>query len=262
MGMEAHGKHRFALVREIPDSFDQCIKPRENPQIIDVPRARLQHRAYCQTLSQLGLDLIRLPSDKRYPDCAFVEDTAVVIGDRAVMTRPGAETRRGEVATVQEVLATYKRIDRIVEPATLDGGDVLQAEDVVFVGLSKRTNRDGFFQMEALLKESQRRVVPVPLGRTLHLKTACNYLGKGLMVVNSFDFDPAVLTEFSIIQPDSSEASKLSFLPVGESVLLPDDCPKTRGMFKRKGWNTILLDLSEIRKAQAGLTCMSILFHG
>jgi dimethylargininase len=260
--MEAHGEHRFALVREIPDSFDHCIKPRENPEIIDVPRARLQHTAYCQSLSRLGLDLIRLASDNRYPDCAFVEDTAVVIVDRAVMTRPGAKTRRGEIRTVQEALAAYKRIDRIVEPATLDGGDVLQAEDVVFVGLSKRTNRDGFLQMESLLRESHRRVVPVPLAKTLHLKTACNYLGKGFMVVNSFDFDPALLTGFNIIQPHASEAAKLSILAVGESVLLPDDCPKTRQIFERKGWHTIVLDLSEIRKAQAGLTCMSVLFHG
>ncbi len=260
--MEANGKPRFALVREIPDSFDRCIKPQEDPQRIDIPLARFQHKAYCQALSQMGLELIRLPSDERHPDCTFVEDTAVVIGDRAIMTRPGAESRRGELTAVREMLALVKHIDQIAEPATLDGGDVLQAEDVVFVGLSKRTDQDGFSQLKTLLKQNDLRVVPVPLGKTLHLKTSCNYLGKGLMVVNDFDFDPAVLKDFDIIQPDPSEAARLSFLPAGESVLLPDDCSQTRETFERRGWKTTVLGLSEIRKAQAGLTCMSILFHG
>ena len=258
--METAGKPGFALVREIPDSFDRCIKPPENPQRIDIPLARLQHKAYCQALSQMGVELIRLSSDEGYPDCTFVEDTAVVVGDRAVMTRPGAASRRGEITAVREVLALYKHIDQIAEPATLDGGDVLQAEDVVFVGLSKRTGPDGFSQLKALLEQNDLRVVPVPLGRALHLKTSCNYLGKGSMVVNDFDFDPSVLKDFDIIQPHPSEAPRLSFLAVGDSVLLPDDCPRTRKTFEKRGWKTAVLGLSEIRKAQAGLTCMSILF--
>jgi dimethylargininase len=99
------------------------------------------------------------------------------------------------------------------------------------------------------------------MGRTLHLKTACNYLGNGLIVVNQFDFDPEVLSGFEILMTDPAEAGNLSFLPVVGSVLLPDDCPRTQEEFERRGWRTIGLGLSEIRKAQAGLTCMSIVFR-
>lgn len=258
--MPTKSHHRFAIVREIPDTFDQCIKPLESPRAINVELARIEHQKYREALSHLGFELIVLPADSRYPDCPFVEDTALVIGDRTIITRPGAESRRGEVEAVCEALTPYKRVERIAPPGTLDGGDVLWAEDQLFIGLTERTNREGFRQMEALLKESPLHVVPVPMGKTLHLKTACNYLGKGLMVVNYFDFDSKVFSNFEIIQVDPSERPKLSFLSIDESVLLPEDCPKAGNEFEKRGWKTITLPLSEIRKAQAGLTCMSILF--
>jgi dimethylargininase len=252
---------RFALVREIPETFDRCLKPLEKPQTIDLELARHQHRKYCEALSQLGLELIILPGDNRYPDCAFVEDTAVIIGNQAIITRPGVESRRGEVKAVREALGPYMHIHRIVPPGTIEGGDVLLAENFLFVGLTARTNHEGLSQIETLLEKSPVRVVSIPVRKTLHLKTVCNYLGNGTMVVNRFDFDLAVWSGFEIIRSDPSEASKLSFLPVGQSVLLPDDCPKARKEFERRGWRTIPLGLSEIRKAQAGLTCMSILFQ-
>ena len=257
-----NGRRRFALVREIPDTFDRCIKPPDNPQPINVHLARVQHRRYCGALSELGLELIILPGDNGCPDCVFVEDTAVVIGERAIITRPGAESRRDEVGAVREALTPYKQIVQILPPATIDGGDVLLTEDWLFVGLTERTNQEGFSQLEALLGESHLRVVSIPMGRSLHLKTACNYLGKGFMVVNYLDFDQDVFADFEIVRSDPSESSKLSFLVVEGSVLLPDDCPKTREEFERRGWRTIAVDASEIRKAQAGLTCMSILFEG
>lgn len=206
--------------------------------------------------------MIAVPADRRYPDCAFVEDTAVVIGQRAIITRPGVESRRGEVEAVREALAPYKHIERILPPGNLEGGDVLRVENRLFVGLTGRTNHEGFLQIEALLQKSHLRVVSVPMGRTLHLKTACNYLGKGVMVVNRFDFYPEVFSHLEMIRTDPSEASKLSFLPVDGSLLLPDDCSRAREEFEKRGWRTIPLGLSEIRKAQAGLTCMSILFQG
>ncbi len=260
--MKREGNHRFALVREIPETFDLCIKPLDNPQTIDVDLARLQHRKYCETLSQLGFELVVLPPDNRYPDCAFVEDTAILIGDSAIITRPRVESRQGEVEAVREVLSPYKHIERILPPGTIEGGDILLAKGSLFVGLNERTNQEGFRQLEALVAKSPLQVISVPMGKTLHLKTACNYLGKGLMVVNYFDFDPEVFSDFEIIRPDSSEASRLSFLPVEGSVLLPDDCPRAQEEFKKRGWRTLPLDISEIRKAQAGLTCMSILFQG
>jgi dimethylargininase len=259
--MEKDPVRRFALVREIPRTFDRCIKPLENPQMIDADLARFQHREYCNALSRLGLELIVLPADDRYPDCAFVEDTAVVVKERAIVTRPGAASRRGEVEAVRKALEPYRDIQPIRYPGTLEGGDVLVAEDRLYVGLTGRTNLEGYDQLKTLLEVTPRRMIPVPMGRTLHLKTACNYLGNGLMVVNHLDFSPDILSDFQLLMVDPAEARKLSFLPVEGSVLLPDDCPRTQEEFERRGWRTIGLGLSEIRKAQAGLTCMSILFH-
>ena len=253
--------HRFALVRGIPDTFDQCIKHLDDPQSIDLDRARFQHGEYCQTLSRLGFELIALPPDGRDPDCAFVEDAAVIVDEKAILTHPGAESRRGQVEAVREVLARHREIDQIGPPGFLEGGDVLQAEDCLFVGITERTNLEGFRQLKGLLAGIPVRVIPVPMRKTLHLKTAFNYLGKGIMVVNEFDFDPAILSGFEILQSDPREAKKLSFLPTDKAVLVPDDCPRTREDFEKRGFGTNLLGLSEIRKAQAGLTCMSVLFR-
>ena len=251
---------RFALVRGIPDTFDQCIKPFDDPQSIDLDRARFQHGAYCQTLSRLGFELIALPPDTRYPDCAFVEDAAVIVDEKAILALPGAESRRGEVEAVRETLARHREIDQIQPPGTLEGGDVLRAEDCLFVGITERTNLEGLRQLKVLLAHRV-RVIPVPMGKTLHLKTACNYLGKGIMVVNDFDFDPAILSDFEILKSDPRETKKLSFLAAGEAVIVPDDCPRAQEEFEKRGFRTNPLGVSEIRKAQAGLTCMSILFR-
>ncbi|MBW2121508.1 MAG: N(G),N(G)-dimethylarginine dimethylaminohydrolase, partial [Deltaproteobacteria bacterium] len=221
----------------------------------------LQHREYCSLLSRFGFSLIVLPADRRYPDSAFVEDAAVVAGDTAIITRPGAAARRGEVEAVRNALAPYKRIEQILPPGCLEGGDVLQVEDRTFVGLTERTNRHGFSQMARLLRETGFPATPVPLKRSLHLKTACNYLGRGLLVVNHLDFEIEIFSHLEIIRADPSEAARLSFLALGESVLVPDDCPVTAEEFERRGWKAVPVGLSEIRKAQAGLTCMSILFE-
>ncbi len=253
-------KTLYALVRGIPDSFDQCIKPELGPQPIDIPLVRAQHRAYVEALSLLGGVVIMLPPDDRYPDCPFVEDTAVVLDGRALITRPGAPSRRGEVAAVAEVLGHFLELTFMDAPANLDGGDVLQIGDKIFVGRTNRTNDAGVAALADWAGKS-REVVPVDLAGALHLKSIVNYLEKGIVVISGCVADPPVFSKFNILKAPDDEAARLSFLPLGEHVLLPMDCPEAVRLFQKEGFTPIPLDISEIRKAQAGLTCMSVFFE-
>jgi len=251
---------KYALVREIPDSFDRCIKPEVNPQPIDVGGARAQHLAYREALSSLGYTLIVLSPDNLYPDCPFVEDTAVVLNGRALITRPGALSRRGEVGAVAEALCHFLELTRMEAPATLDGGDVLRIGHKIFVGRTNRTNDEGIATLAAWAGSSY-EVTPVNLEEALHLKSVVNHLGKGIIFISGKGVDTAVFSGFEVVEIKGREAKRLSFLPVGNTVFLPSDCPETRALFESKGFTTIPLDIYEIRKAQAGLTCMSVLFE-
>jgi dimethylargininase len=251
---------KYALVRGVPASFDRCIKPEDDPQSIDVPLARQQHRRYCEILSELGRTVLFLPPDDKLPDCPFVEDTAVVAGSRALITRPGAESRRGEVTATAEVLGHFLDLARMEAPAILDGGDVLRVDDTIFVGRTERTNDAGIRALAEWAGESW-TVVPVELSGALHLKTIVNALDGNTVVISGGGVDPDIFSSYKVLEVPVNEAARLSFLPVGGHVLLPMDCPETGGMFQEEGFTLIPLDISEIRKAQAGLTCMSVLFE-
>ncbi len=251
---------QYALVRDIPESFDQCIKPEGNPQPIDVALARQQHARYYEALLARGRILLHLPADARFPDCPFVEDTAVVVGNRALITRTGAESRRGEVQATREVLKHFLKTERMEPPATLEGGDVLQIGEKIFVGRTARTNEAGI-QALSRWAETSRKVIPVTLSGALHLKSLVNALGKDTVVVSREGVDLAPFSGFKILCAPPDEGDRLSFLPLGDDVLLPRDCPKTATLFQEAGYHPVPLDLSEIRKAQAGLTCMSVLFE-
>ena len=251
---------KYALVRGIPGSFDRCIKPERDPRPIDVPLARQQHRRYCEILSDLGWTVLWMPPDEEQPDCPFVEDTAVVADGKALITRPGAESRRGEVLATAEVLGHFLDLTRMEAPATLDGGDVLRVDDTIFVGRTDRTNDAGIRTLTEWAGESW-TVVPVELSGALHLKTIVNALNDERVVISGEGVDPAVFSGRQVLKVPREEAARLSFLPLGDRVLLPLDCPETGKLFQKEGFTLIPLDISEIRKAQAGLTCMSVLFE-
>ncbi len=251
---------KYALVRGIPASFDQCIKPENDQRPIDVALARQQHRRYCEILSELGWTVLLLPPDDRYPDGPFTEDTAVVAGKAALITRPGAASRRGEVEATAEILGCFLDLTRMTAPATLEGGDVLCMGDKIFVGRTARTNDPG---IDALTRwaDPSRTVVAVDVEGALHLKSVVNALGDATVVLSGDGVDPAAFSEYKVLKVPEKEAARLSFLAIGDKVLLPADCPETARLFRQKGFTPILLDISEIRKAQAGLTCMSVLFE-
>ena len=251
---------KYALVRGIPASFDRCIKPKGDPRPIDVPLARQQHHRYCEILLEHGYTVLFAPPDTYLPDCPFVEDTAVVVGNRALLTRPGAASRRDEVAATGEILRHFFDLTRMDPPATLDGGDVLKVGATLFVGRTDRTNDTGI----AVLRDwtgSSRTVIPVDLENALHLKSVVNTLREDTVVISGDGVDPTVFSDYKVLKAPEDEGKRLSFLPLGDHVLLPMDCPETGRLFQKEGFVLIPLDVSEIRKAQAGLTCMSVLFE-
>ncbi|MCJ7469004.1 arginine deiminase family protein, partial [Candidatus Bathyarchaeota archaeon] len=185
------GSVKHAIVRPVPDSYDRCI--RTNRDKIDVALAKRQHAEYCQTLQKLGLSLTWIRGDNALPDSCFVEDTAVVFGEKAVICNMAAKSRANEVAEVAKVMSELKETYRIKPPATIDGGDVLVVEDRVLVGISARTNLHAVRQLKKILENSGMKVVPVKVHKVLHLKSVCTYLGNGVVILSKRCFHTKVL---------------------------------------------------------------------
>src|SRR5262245_32632704 len=175
---------RYALTREVSRAFDRCELTHLPRTPIDVDTAREQHRRYEECLEKLGCTLLRLPEAPEQPDSVFVEDTAVVVDEIAITTRPRTAPRREEVEAVAAALAPHREVLRIEAPGTLEGGDVLRIGRRVWVGLSSRTNREGVAQLRAALEPRGYRVVAVPVSGCLHLKTAVSQASEGVVLLN------------------------------------------------------------------------------
>ncbi len=251
---------KYALVRKIPACFDNCIKPIAKEQHINTPLAAEEHQSYCETLSSLGITLIVLSPDETLPDCPFVEDTAVIVGKKALITRPGAESRRGEVTATAEVLGHFLELTWMEAPATLDGGDVLQVGNTIFVGRTDRTNEAGI-EFLTSWAGPQRTVIPIEVTNALHLKSIANVINGNTIVLSGKNLPKTYFSPFTVLYAPDEETERLSFLQIGNHVLLPSDCPETGKLFEEKGLILHSLNISEIRKAQAGLTCLSVLFE-
>jgi dimethylargininase len=251
--------YKHAIVRNVADSFDSCIKPNDE-SIIDIELAGVQHNAYRRILQELGLELLTLAADERHPDCCFVEDTAIVAGDRAVILHMGASSRVGEEAEVRKIIARYKKVRDLKSPATMDGGDVMAVGKKLFVGLSQRTTPEAASRLEELMAPEGYEVIAVPLKGILHLKSACSYLGDGCVLVSRGYFDDNIFSAYKqiIVHPD--EAYSANCLAVNGTIVVSKGFPHTRSKIESAGFETIELDMSEFRKGGGSLTCLSILF--
>jgi dimethylargininase len=247
-----------AIVRAVPETIDAGITSADlgNP---DYERAREQHDSYVGALERCGLEVTVLAADERYPDSVFIEDTAVVTDRCAIVANPGAAVRRGEVHEVEEALSgLYESVEHIVSPGTLDGGDVLQVGDHFYIGLTGRTNREGAGQLAAILRGYGFGASFVGLRRFLHLKTGVAYLGGNDLLVagelvarDEFDgFDEIVVT------PEEEYCANC--IRVNGHVLMPAGCEKTRVKIAGKGYEVIELEMSEFRKLDGGLSCLSL----
>lgn len=244
----------IAITRDVSPSVARCELTHLARTPIDYGRAVAQHAAYRALLASLGCEVIDIPADPAYPDCVFIEDAAVVLSDLAVITRPGAESRRGEVDAVAEVLARHRPLARIEGPGTVDGGDVLVLDDRIFVGRSSRTNDAGIDQLRAL---THREVIPIDLQGALHLKTAITRVSGEALLVNRSWIDIAPFAGWTLIDVDPDEPFAANALLVGQTVVHPRAFPKTRA--KLAAFDVRTVDADELAKAEGGVTCCSLL---
>jgi len=194
-----------AVTREVSPSINACELSFHMRQPIDVTRAIAQHHNYQQCLAQLGVRIVSLPAEPDFPDSVFVEDAAVVLDEVAIISNMGALSRRPESVTLIGPLSHYREIKSLVEPATLDGGDVLRIGRHVFVGLSKRTNDEGFIQLRNILQPYGYEIGMVEVRGCLHLKSACSYIGKDRLLINRSWIDPKPFLEFAMIDVPAEE---------------------------------------------------------
>jgi len=249
--------HHTAILRPPAKTFASGITTASLGQPV-YEKALEQHRAYCAALQQCGLELILLDAGERYPDACFVEDTAIVTEGLAILCRPGAASRRGEVAAVAEVLAGYKTLTSIKPPGTIDGGDILRVKDHFYIGRSKRTNAEGARQLAVILSECGFTSSEIPVSSVLHLKTGVTYIGKNTFV--SIDEFAGSLNSGQIIRVEERETYAANCLLANGTVLAPAGFPKVKQQIAELGYPIIELDMSEFRKMDGGLTCLSLVF--
>ena len=250
-----------ALTRQVSPSFAACELTFLDRQPIDVAKAIAQHRAYETCLSELGVHVTSLPADPAFPDGVFVEDPAIVLDEVAIITRPGAESRRGETASIAEALKPFRELRYIREPATLEGGDVFVVGKTFYVGLSRRTNREGVAQLADTLDLFGYRVVPVQVTGCLHLKSGACWAGGDTILANREWVDIEKFRDFRVIDVPANEPSAADVLPIGGTVLVPANFVRTCELLQAAGINVRPIDVSELQKAEAGVTCMSLLFE-
>lgn len=248
---------RRALVREPGDRYAGCLSTHPLHHTVSLEKAREQHAAYCGTLEELGLEVIRVPRDDVHPDSCFVEDNAVVYGGRALICRMAKESRRGEQPGVAAALEECMPVRWATAPATVEGGDVVHLEDRLISGITERTNPEGVAQMQEWLNV---RVDTIFDPGIMHLKSYVTYLGKGIMMATEKYVNHPALEGFNILIPPAEDEYAADTLAVGDTVLMAEGYDTAQLMVREAGFDVISLDVSEIQKCDGALTCLSILF--
>ena len=219
-----------------------------------------QHSAYINALESIGLNVIELEPLHDYPDAHFVEDTAVVTPDMAIITKPGAPSRQGEEKSIAAVLEPYRQIESIQDPGKLDGGDVLMIDNHFLIGLSERTNQQGADQFSRILEKYNKTHTAVAVGAGLHFKSSVNYVGKNTVIVTPDFAEHQALKAYDRIVVDPDECYAANTLWVNDHLLVPTGFPNTKTKLELLGMPIIELDVSEMQKMDGGLTCLSIRF--
>ena len=250
-----------AITRAVGPSLVNCELTFQDRVPIDLVEATIQHVAYCDSLRRAGVSVEILPADEHLPDAVFVEDTAVVLDELVVITRPGSAIRRNEVSTVAAALERHRILTSIEHPGTLDGGDILRMGRRIFVGMSSRTNAEGFNQFSQAVERHGYRAVPVKVDGCLHLKTAVTALNEETLLINPKWLDAMKLSAFQHIQVADSEPSAANSLALNGKIHLSAKWNRTRDLLEQHGFLTQTLNITEFEKAEAGLTCLSLIFQ-
>lgn len=250
-----------AIVRPPCSAISRCALTFLKRHPIDFDRALAQHAAYVGALVAAGADVHVLPPQAALPDAVFVEDTAVIVDECAVLARPGIESRRPETASVAEALAGHRPIVRITAPGTLEGGDILRVGRTLFAGRTPRTNAEGIGQLAAALAPHAYEVVPVTPTGCLHLKSAVTYIGDETVLVNPDWIDVDLFNRWQCVPVDAGEPYGANALLVGDVVHVAASAPRTGRTLDALGFRRAVIDTSEFEKAEAALTCLSLLFR-
>lgn len=251
----------IAVTRPVSASLAECALTHLARLPIDLDRARHQHAAYEDALRSLGAQVIRAPVADDLPDAVFIEDTAVVLDEVAVITRPGAESRRREPAPVAAILSEFRPLQHIQPPATLDGGDVLRVGRTIYVGLSSRTNQAGMEELASLAGVFGYRVVPVPVTGCLHLKSAVSQVDERLVLLNPRWVPVESFSGLEHLAVAEDEPGAANALRAGGAVVYPDHYPSTAGRLARHGIQVVTVPSDELAKAEGGVTCCSLVFR-
>lgn len=250
-----------AITRAVSPAMVDCELSFIDRQPINLARAQEQHCAYEKLLEKLGARVISLPAEPDLPDSMFVEDPAIVLDELAVILPLGTETRRREAASLAHALAKFRKIETVSLPGTLEGGDVLRIGRKLFVGLTKRSNAEGIRQLAAILAPRNYEVLAVPVTGCLHLKSAVTHLARNTLLANRAWFDATPLAGHEWIDVDPAEPHAANALALAGSILFPASFPRTRARIEGRGFHVTLIDISELQKAESGLTCSSLLFE-
>jgi dimethylargininase len=250
----------IAVTRPVSPSLANCELTHLERVPLDVTKAIAQHDAYETLLQSLGATIVQVAAAPELPDAVFIEDTAIVLDEVAVMTRPGALARRGESAAVTPVLATYRTVVAMEAPATLDGGDVMRVGRKLYVGRSSRTNDDGIQALQRLVREYDYRVVPTDFTGCLHLKSAVTTVADDVLLMNPAWVAASAFPGCEVVSIDAREPDGANALRIGGTVVYSSQFPRTLAMLERRGLRVASLDYSEFAKAEGAVTCCSLVF--
>jgi dimethylargininase len=250
-----------AITRAVSPAIVHCELSFIDRNPINLATAQEQHHTYEKLLGKLGARVISLPAEPELPDSMFVEDPAIVLDELAVILPLGTDTRRREAASLAQALGKFRILEYVSLPGTLEGGDVLRIGRKIFVGLTKRSNTEGIRQLAAILAPYNYEVIAVPVTGCLHLKSAVTHLGRNTLLANRAWFDTALLATFEWVDVDPAEPHAANALALGGTIIFPASFPHTRARIEARGFHVTPLDISELQKAESGLTCSSLLFE-
>ena len=250
---------RLAITRDVSPRFNECELTHIDRTPIDVQVAQSQHHEYVQALKELGCAVLELPAEKDLPDSVFVEDAAVVLPDVALITQPGADSRKPETESVAQALRPYRELVFIQSPGSVDGGDVLVLGKDIFVGLSTRSNQAAIDQMNQKLGKYGYRAQGVEMHDCLHLKTAVTRVDEKTLLINRKWVDVENFEGFDLIDVDESEPFAANCLPVGDSIIFPVAFPNTSAKLTTRGYKIKPVIVDELAKAEGAVTCCSLI---
>jgi dimethylargininase len=257
--MSPRTERLLALTRDISPAIEHCELTHLERVTIDVDRARAQHTEYESALRELGCEVRRLPTTDDMPDSVFIEDTAVVLDELAVITRPGAESRRRETAAVAEAVRSHRPVVAILSPGTMDGGDVMIAGQRIFVGVGHRSNDAGVRQLRSMVGTQGYTVEAVEFDGCLHLKSAATVVADDLVLINPAWVDARRFAPMRVIEIDPTEPYAANVLRVGDTLIYSDQHVRTRQRLEAAGLTIRTVPADELAKAEGAVTCCSLI---